>query len=354
MIANCRHLDDSTILNNLENLATKERHVGVAIIVHLIEVKARKLHVSLGHDGLFSYCVERLKFSKSTAYRRKVVVDKAEQFPAILEHMEDGRLSLCAAAAIAPHLTEKNCNAWLDAINGLTYREVESFVLKAHAAQQTPVMDRALQNAGAAPLFTAASDRAPTDLTPEIGSSAETSRPSAQATAASKGPRTIVKPLTAETSRLNVTATDATLAKLKRAREILRGKSDDEILELALDLLLEKKAPERRHARREAARERKNAAPKVDAADTSSASTPTSRPRQAPLADRDRAHVDAGGQCTFVGDDGHRCRARSFIESDHIVPFALGGESTYVNTRALCKSHNLYEAEQMFGVRRQA
>lgn len=163
-----------------------------------------------------------------------------------------------------------------------------------------------------------------------------------------KGPRTIVKPLTAETSRLNVTARDATLAKLKRARELLRGKSDDEILDLAVDLLLEKKAPERRHARREAKRERKNAAPQ-SASEKDCVATPAPRPRQAPLADRDRAHVEAGGQCTFVGDDGHRCGARSFIESDHVVPFALGGESTYENARAFCRSYNHYEAEKIFG-----
>lgn len=153
MIASCRHLDDSTILNNLTNLAAQERHVGVAIIIHLIEVKARKLHIGLGHDGLFSYCVERLKFSKSTAYRRKIVVDKAEQFPALLEHMEDGRLSLCAAAAVAPYLTENNCDAWLDAIKGLTSREVESFVLKATAPRNLEPVDCLPQIAEATPLF---------------------------------------------------------------------------------------------------------------------------------------------------------------------------------------------------------
>ena len=34
------------------------------------------------------------------------------------------------------------------------------------------------------------------------------------------------------------------------------------------------------------------------------------------------------GQCTFVGEAGHRCHARKFLEFDHVDPVARGGQAT--------------------------
>ncbi|PYV07733.1 MAG: hypothetical protein DMG07_27750, partial [Acidobacteria bacterium] len=57
------------------------------------------------------------------------------------------------------------------------------------------------------------------------------------------------------------------------------------------------------------------------------------------------------GRCTFVGASNRRCTARGFLEFDHIVPFAVGGEATVENLRLLCKSHNGHEADLYFGPR---
>jgi 5-methylcytosine-specific restriction endonuclease McrA len=56
-----------------------------------------------------------------------------------------------------------------------------------------------------------------------------------------------------------------------------------------------------------------------------------------------------GGQCTFVGDDGHRCGAREPLEFDHIVPVARGGRATADGIRLRCRGHNQFEAERTFG-----
>ena len=55
------------------------------------------------------------------------------------------------------------------------------------------------------------------------------------------------------------------------------------------------------------------------------------------------------GQCTFVGNTGHRCGTRSHIEFDHIEPVARGGTSTVENLRLRCRAHNQFEAERTFG-----
>jgi len=57
------------------------------------------------------------------------------------------------------------------------------------------------------------------------------------------------------------------------------------------------------------------------------------------------------GACTFVGERGGRCHARRFLEFDHIVPVARGGDATVENLRLRCRAHNQLEAERVFGER---
>ena len=57
-----------------------------------------------------------------------------------------------------------------------------------------------------------------------------------------------------------------------------------------------------------------------------------------------------GGRCTFVSDSGQRCPARKFLEFDHAVLVARGGEATAENIRLRCRAHNQYDAECTFGV----
>jgi len=57
-----------------------------------------------------------------------------------------------------------------------------------------------------------------------------------------------------------------------------------------------------------------------------------------------------GGRCTILLDDGKRCGSRDRIEFDHIMPRAKGGPSTADNLRLVCRAHNLWAAEQEFGL----
>jgi hypothetical protein len=82
------------------------------------------------------------------------------------------------------------------------------------------------------------------------------------------------------------------------------------------------------------------------------------RPRPCRASDNAR-HVPAdvkrtvwerdGGQCTFVGESGHRCEARTRLEFDHVEPVAQGGRATVQGLRLRCRAHNQYAAEQSFG-----
>ena len=84
----------------------------------------------------------------------------------------------------------------------------------------------------------------------------------------------------------------------------------------------------------------------------------TSRSSKVELAKRTR-HVGAavarevyvrdGGRCTFCAEDGRRCDERRFLQLDHVVPHAAGGEPTVGNLRLRCRAHNLYTARMLFG-----
>jgi hypothetical protein len=56
-----------------------------------------------------------------------------------------------------------------------------------------------------------------------------------------------------------------------------------------------------------------------------------------------------GGRCTFVSAAGHRCKARTRLEFDHVEPVARGGLATVKGIRLRGRAHNQYAAEREFG-----
>ena len=54
-----------------------------------------------------------------------------------------------------------------------------------------------------------------------------------------------------------------------------------------------------------------------------------------------------GGRCAFVGNNG-RCTETGFLEFHHIVPYAVGGETSIENLERRCRAHNAYEAQKYF------
>ena len=56
-----------------------------------------------------------------------------------------------------------------------------------------------------------------------------------------------------------------------------------------------------------------------------------------------------GTRCAFVGEGGHRCTARAFLQLHHDHPWARGGADDAENLRVLCGPHNRLLAERDFG-----
>jgi hypothetical protein len=57
-----------------------------------------------------------------------------------------------------------------------------------------------------------------------------------------------------------------------------------------------------------------------------------------------------GGKCTYVNSStGVQCNSQFKLELDHIVPVALGGQSTAQNLKLVCAAHNQLSAIKIFG-----
>ena len=282
-------LSDEALIAETKRLAANERLATAALIRSLVELNARRLYLGQGCGSLFKYCTEVLHLSHDAAYNRAEVADAARSYPAILDMLEEGALSLTAARRLVPHLTEENANDVLGAARFKSKREIEKLVA---ALNPQPDIEPVVRS-----LFALSPDRFAIQFT-----------------------------ISAETQ-----------AKLEEVQDLLSHsvKRGDlgEIFDRGLTLLL-KDARRHRYADTDAPR----------ASRTLSAGT-----RALPAATQRTVWKRDGGRCTFVGPNG-RCSETSLLQFHHEDPFAMGGPPTVENIHLRCAAHNRYEAELFFGV----
>jgi hypothetical protein len=80
----------------LADLVRSERHLVVQFVVELAGFAKRELYRELGYTSLFYYCVRQLGLSKSSAFRRSEVARLIARFPVIARQLAEGRLSIRA------------------------------------------------------------------------------------------------------------------------------------------------------------------------------------------------------------------------------------------------------------------
>ena len=150
-----------------------------------------------------------------------------------------------------------------------------------------------------------------------------------------------MKPLSPERYKIQVTVGRETYDKLRRAQDLLRHTVPNGdpaiILERALDLLV---------ADLERTKLRITSRPRAPH-DARSAS------RHIPAAVKREVWQRDQGRCAFKGAQGRGIET-GFLEIHHVVPYAEGGPTIARNLELRCRSHNQYEAEQWFGVKRES
>ena len=286
-----KRLTDDELIGQVATLAGAAREATAALVGHLVELEARGLHLAQGFRSLYGYCRHVLHLSDHEAYTRMEAAHAALRFPVILPLLAEGRLHLTAVCLLAPRLLDENHLALLGGAFHKSKREVEELL-----ARWFP--------------------------RPAVPSSIRASR--------------AVSPLAVDRYEVQFTVTGATIAKLKRAEELLSHAVPDgdvaEIFDRALDALL-LQAARHKHAATDNPRPGRG---------TASAS------RVIPAAVEREVWSRDEGRCAFIGAGGRRCDARSLIEFHHLKPWSAGGPATVENIALRCRAHNGYEASRYF------
>jgi 5-methylcytosine-specific restriction endonuclease McrA len=245
-----------------------------------------------------------------------------------VERLTEGALTLSSVRILAPHLTDENADALLDAARDKSTREVEQLVAALHPQPDIAPSVRAL------PTPTAASrnerdkpsllDGALVDTLPDSAMDAVPTPPA-------RVSRPTVAPIAPRRYLLRVTVSQETHDKLQRVRAILRHVTPDgdldAILDRALTLLL-----------REAERTKWASTLRPRVSRVSSA-----QGRYVPAAVKRAVSARDAGCCAFVGPEG-RCGETGFLEFHHVVPFSAGGKTDEGNLELRCRAHNQHEA----------
>jgi hypothetical protein len=343
-------LSDDDLLTAIKRLAAAERRVNAALVRALMEADARRLYLREGCASLFTWCTQVLGLDDGAAYNRIEVARAARRFPVLVEQLEDGSLTLTAARLLAPHLTPENHAGVLASARRQPKREIERIVAALNPRPDAPAIVRRLP-ARAKPGIEesllkatesgepAAPAAHPADRTVPASSPAVSPAPEPVARAFAAAPRPALTPLAPGRVKLQLTISDATHEKLRRAQDLLRHAlpSGDlaAIVDRALTLLVTD-LERRRFAATASPRTPRETAPGS---------------RRIPAAVRRAVWTRDGGQCAFVGPHG-RCRERGFLEFHHLEPYAAGGAATVDNLSLRCNRHNGYEASLFFGADR--
>jgi hypothetical protein len=345
MLVSASSLSDHDLLDRLAALAVKERNASVELVAHLAALDARpSLYAAQGYGSLFAYCTEALRLSEDAACNRIAAARACRRFPAILDSLTSGAMSLTSVRLLHQHLTAENCEGVLARASGRSRREIEALVAELAPRPDVPTSVRKLPAPAVNRLLSATLAVRATQGEPLTSVDTGTSHPEPTAAPPPPTRRPVIENTSPDRYRVQFTIGKESHDRLRKLQALLRREIPDgdagAIVERALVLLLE---------RVESAKFGGTKNPRAIRPGTDSPPSPRSRH----VASRDKHTVwrrDAG-QCAFVSSTGHRCTQRVYLEFHHGQAHALGGDATPDNISLRCWRHNQYEAELVFGPR---
>ncbi len=327
------HLSDAVLLRDLAALVAQDRVTTATLLAHLGEVDARRLYAPAGYPSLHAYCVEELHLSEDAAYKRIQAARAARRFPTLFTALAGGRLHLAAVCLLAPHLTPENADELIEAATHRRKSEVEELLAWRFPLPEVPARVRAVREIRPRHIL----QLAPGQVGSEPSEGVDFCDGSLAPGQVEADLRAKPAPASPERFLLQVTIAKSTHGKLRYAQALLSHAVPTgdvaQVLDRALDVLIAQL--ERRKfgaANRQPRRQRTSI-----------------RKRYVPAHVRRAVWERDQGQCTFLSASGTRCKARRFLEFDHVQPVARGGKATVDGMRLRCRAHNQHEAERAFG-----
>jgi len=311
--AELQGIDHKRLLLQLDSLNDRERRLKVRVILYLREIDRRRLYLELGYSSMFSFCVNHLKYSESTAVRRVKAERALGRSKKVLSMLLSGEMTVTGLSKIESICRPGNTEKILKQTAGRSCRELE--LLRARHNPQEPSPERVK------PVFVK------TEL------KVEEEKTGRKITANAGGASSVLE----QKYRLEFMVGGYSMKKIDRAKELLSTKYPggvklEALFEELLDSYLEKNDPENRETPRDDLETDKS-----------------KRTRYIPRKVKDYIYNRDGGRCTFVGSSGRRCSSRWDLQIDHIVPFGKGGDNSPENLRLLCGRHNRLMAEREYG-----
>ena len=338
-------LSSSQLLSATRKLVQKSRGTEADLLEHLGEIDGRKLYLGGPHPTMFIFCVSDYGFSEDVAYQRITVARAARRLPAILDALRSGRVHLTGLRLLAPHLNAENVTAVLGEATGKSTSQIEELVARLAPKPPVPTVIRKMP-----------AQVTPENPPPSLFESAATTASSQDSSPAAElepapgpGPapvprrdehRAVIKPLAEETFKFQFTASRACRDRLRQAQDLLRHRIPDgdvgTIVEKALEALIERVTKERFAE----VRNPRKATPQEG---------PSSDSRHIPSAIQRTVFERDSGRCTFTDEHGRRCEEKGWLEFDHLDGFARTHLHDAGRIRLLCRAHNQYAAERMYG-----
>ncbi len=347
--------------NHLVELLRSEHHALAEFLIALSAFDRERRWVELGHNSLFSFLTRELGLSKGAAFYRNRAAELIQKFPQVVEALRDGRLCLTTVTELSNVLTPENASDVLPRFFHLSRSEAKevSAALQPHPAPPlrtvvTPVAaPAALALSSAATSLPMCLGWTPGEAPAGFLENLMRANPDGHDVAPLPLPApalvapapTEVEPLTADLRRLHLTVSRRLLHKLAAARDALSyshpGATEDEILEVGLDLILE------RHAKRRGLV--KNPRKPTPSPQAPVSTVPGDRSRHVPAAVMREVWRRDEGKCQFPLEGGGVCGSTRRVSLDHIDGFALGGATTVERCRLLCDVHQDVHARAIYG-----
>jgi 5-methylcytosine-specific restriction endonuclease McrA len=286
---NLKNLSDEALLKQTREVVARERDATLVVLHHLREVERRQIF-ALKHLSLFDYAVDELGYDKGSAHLRISAMRLLRELPEFEDRLEAGSLNLTLLS------------------------QAQSFIHKEEI--RDPEAKRAV--------LQSIDGKSTRDAQRELMS--QTSTPERHLPEK-------VRAISDTHSEIRLVVDEALLEQLKELQALLAHAHPRADLRTVIAVAV----------RGEIAR-RTPKAPK-----TSTAHEGIARQSQAEI-ERVVWHRD-DGRCGYIIDaaTGRVCGSSFAIEYDHILPKALGGQSTPDNLRLRCRPHNRHEAIQVLG-----
>ncbi len=327
------NLSDFDLRVEISKTRQEERELSLQLLYLLAELDARKLYVEDGYSSLFDFCVRKLGYSESGAYRRISTARCLSKFPQIATLLENGSVNSVTISLVSGICTAENVDELLRQIVGKSQKEVQVVVAKykpvAEPVRETirPVVVAAKSKDDVPQSLFAANKIPSTAAVLPLGESKEVI---GRELCSVEMPETV-----AARFELRFSVSEDTKKNFQKVQMLLSSKYPRGVsIEQAFKELVDD------YLNRRDRSERKGNERKVGTAQNS---------RFIPTSVRREVYRRDGGCCTYVSPDGVRCGSSWDVEMDHIVPFAAGGTNVPENLRLLCRRHNIHAAEKSFG-----